>query len=277
VWWASPDRWREEIVWSDDSVVRIADGNRLWQSGENHHRLESNRVARLLETGKSLPAEKGAGVSRVERKERDGAWSICLHIPLRYNFPSPVIIMGPPLPEERIVCLDASDQLPLRTEVGTLVVEVNGYAALGAKRFPRMIRLTLGRETLAETSVEVLETFDPANNAGLIMPSTAASHAWCAGMTPPRPIQFAGAANPPMIVPQGMAVVPMGVRLRGRYRLLVFQVDSAGHTLGVKAYGAGGETAMRESDREVLLKSTFHPATCRGLPVEAEFEALPTH
>jgi hypothetical protein len=117
LWWATPDRWREEISWGDKSFVRIADKNRLWVNGADANRLDTLHVTRLLDFPSRLRIPPDLSVDRVQARQTDGVPAICMRL-FHFSPPSSTIsipgtgllTVSPP-DVERSACWDAGSRL----------------------------------------------------------------------------------------------------------------------------------------------------------------------
>lgn len=275
VWWASPERWREETIWDGKTSVKIADTDHLWTEGEDLHRYIASRLLDLLDFWAYLKISRIQEMKRVHAKTFDGASLACVEVDeqIPETTSGNILLRVPAI--HRTACLDPGTSLPLRIERNALHLELSNYVELGAKRFPRTLRRIFDGKSQIEAEVEILEAFDAAQ-AGTLQPSkSAVSQPWCSNMVPPIPVHFGGAPDLSVSLSSGLPLIPLPPDI-GRLGLLIFDVDATGHTLDVKAFQRDGRVPIKDSDKRTLLRSVFKPATCQGMPMWAEFEMGPT-
>jgi hypothetical protein len=276
LWWASPNRWREDISWGDNSFIRIADKNHLWVNGADANRLDTLHVARLLDFSSRLRVPLNRPVDRVQTKQIDGVAAICMRL-FDIPFPSATTyvqgigpVVGLPLDPERSACWDAATGLPLRIDAGSDRIELGVYSAIGDKQFPHRIHELRDGKMLIEFELDSLELFDVTTTTAFTPPSGMSAIPWCANMISPIAVRL-GSASEATSLPGGAgSMTPLPAELLGR-DLVVFRVDEAGRTVEVRAFTVAGEVSFKDRERQTLLKSRFRPATCDGTPVEADF------
>ena len=275
LWWASLDRWREEINWGDKSFARIANNNRLWIIGADTYRLDTLHVTELLGFSSRIGIPADRSIDRVQAKQIGGVPAICMRLFHFSSAPGEASIAGTgllimsPLNVERSACWDAATGLPLRIEAGSDRVELGNYSAIGDKQFPHKLHELRGGKTLIEVELDSLELLDVMTTDALTPPGGTSAKPWCVNMISPTPLRF-GNASSTTSLPGGGFNTPLPTELLGR-ELVVFRVDEAGRAVDVHAFTTGGEVSFKDRERLTLLESRFRPATCDGRPVEADF------
>lgn len=275
LWWASPDRWREDISWGDKSSTRIADKNQIWVSGADASRLTTLHVARVFDFSPFLRVPLNHSVGRVQAKQIDGVSAVCMQLLPSSSGTAYAKGIGPmvlSLDLERSACWDVATSLPLRIDVGSDRIELESYSAIAQKQFPHRIHETRKGKTLVEFELDSLELLDVATTTAFTPPSGTSAKPWCANIVSPVPLRL-GSASEATSAPGVTFMTPIPKEVIGR-DLVVFRVDEAGRTVEVRAFTLAGEDSFKDRETQTLLKSRFKPATCDGTPVEGEFLML---
>jgi hypothetical protein len=140
--WASPDRWREEIIFPGYHRVRVASQSTLWTSADlSFVPLRVYELNQLMDFRSQWTLQSGESVNLRKLKIHNGVGTRCAEIQAE---------MEP----GREVCADASSLLPSRMEMilpanplRTLFVYAN-YEPSGGKQFPRSMRAFEGKVSL---------------------------------------------------------------------------------------------------------------------------------
>ena len=269
LWWASPERWREEVTWSGKTSIRVANRGQLWIQGEDAYRFETTRLVQTLEYWRNLRELAGADLGHVQHKEKNGVSTTCMHFPLQVDiYTDPVY--GRELPKEWSTCLDTKDNLPLWIDFdkyySTSRLEFGNYTQWGDKRFPDKVRQMFhGSELLMGAplgawkpqltfEMESLEAFDTSGTDVFAPTASVRSNPWCADMIPPKGLKFRS----------GEVFKPLT-------QLVLLRINERGEVVSVRAFVQGGELALTDAVKRKYTEAVFEPATCQAKPVEAEF------
>ena len=270
LWWASPDRWREEVTWSGKTSTRVADGGQLWTQGDDGNRFKTTSLIQALDYWRNVRELVGGDLGRVQRKEKDGVSATCMHFPLQVSIEEDPVY-GREKPKEWSTCLDAKDNLPLWIDFDRYFdirrLEFGKYLQMGDKRFPSSVRQLVQRSVqdrlgapvgawrpLMAIEVELLEAFDISQADVFAPAASASSNPWCSNMVPPKGLKFRS-----------------GWVFRPLEELVFLRVDERGRVVDVHAFTPDSELALTDSAKQEFRKAVFEPATCQGIPVEAEF------
>jgi hypothetical protein len=282
MWVASPSTWHEEVSWTGAKFTRIVSGDRQWIQGEDTHRVDTDRFREITTISGFLNSVSTKQVVRLRAKDVAGGPGVCIDLkqppPKRiasievkdYTGASGSFSVNITYPD-LTVCLNLATGLAEEIDSEDLRWEFTSYAAIGNKRFPRQLRKTKGKNTIVSAEVEVLETFDTSQSNILKPGADVVSKLWCPGADPPEPTHFDGDTNANFltILASGNSIMlPNGM---GHLGFLYFDVDETGHVTGVKAYSLGRENPTKDSERKILMTTTFRPSTCRGKPVAGEY------
>lgn len=271
LWWASPERFRDEINWGEKSSVRIADKNSMWIGGSDVHRLDTFRVTTLIGFASRLMIPAGRKVERVQAKRIDGVSTVCMQIsqprrpPDAIYFPEGYLVQNPdPDPSE---CLDAVTHLPLWSESGQHVLKLGDYAKIGDKEFPRKLVEFHNGKPAVEIVLDLLEPLD-VNAADVFRPAgDMIAKPWCANMILPNAVLLK--------FPEGIIYFADGFLTTSpvshNWALLVFQVDESGNPKDVRAFTVSGEATIKDQEKRLLLQSKFSPASCDSKSLQGEF------
>jgi hypothetical protein len=275
LWWSSEDRWREEVSWGGPPIVTIASNNRLSISAQDSHLRDTLFVAGVLKFWPTFYLPDIKGIVQMKVGDLGGSPLVCVR---DYARPIPGATVSIPVniylqnifPQQNI-CFDLGTGDPVEIESRDTRWTYGEFKNLGSKRFPHQMHVAENKKKLIDVEVELLEPFDISNFETFIPPSAAISNAWCS-MRPPMPVYF-GSTRPELN--QGFreehGVPPPFPEGFEDYGMIVFSVDEGGKTLDVRAFHPGGEFDMKDSQKSLLAKSTFKPATCSGKPVKDEY------
>ena len=239
--WAAPDKWREKISTEDFNQLRIKDGDGIWESRQPAY--QSLRVWQLVQAlafSNRLSLWKDESVGSIKTKQRNGVAERCVEVKLS----------GAKL---RDLCFnDASELVSEHYIPSDRTYEFTNYSKIGAKTFPREIRVYDGKKLATQFSVTEIEQNPPIDASAFVRPPDAKWRNWCANPEPAIPLPIV--VNHP---PHDWHATLFGtIGTDGRWHDL-YILESA----GIKA------------DASVLdeLKGVrFKPATCDGVPVTAE-------
>jgi hypothetical protein len=272
LWWRTSDNWSSRIEWANSVELDVADSNRIWKLGEDTHLVESRRLWHILDFSGRLKWSSEATFRKVKSGELDGQAVACVQIP----FESPVrqwtaAIVSSNIPSERTICMESASGLPLKFDTGASRLELREFMAFGEKRFPKTLRLVHNGKTIMEAEVQSLAELDPTKLEAFAVPAGAASYPWCSDMVGPLPTRlgdqsrFAIPSPPPNSV-----ALPLNMDIT-KFSVVLFKVGETGAVHNVGAFIPGGEVLLKDKEKNILLKSTFKPATCKGNAIEAEF------
>ena len=259
---AAQDRWREEIQWFGSTTLQLVVGDRIWKKGPDQATHPLLRLNTTLELYRWLWFSVDLGsISTSRQKEVKGTSARCVDITFAAT-------------AHREICLDVNTGLPLhiKDENHELTILQGDYLPLGLKRFPHHIRYSLHGETLLELNVDSVTVLENPPPDAFTPPEQAGSMQWCSDEKGP---QFVLARQPfPSWMPasnRSYAVLTVSGSPTSEFSMVVFDVGSDGKVKGVKLYDKHGAIVQSDYAAEKLRGVTFHPATCGGKAVEAEF------
>jgi hypothetical protein len=275
LWWASPERYRDEINWGDGASIRIADRDSLWVDGADAHRYDTFRVTQLLGFPSRLNTSPGWSADKVQVEQIDGAAAICLRFTRSSNFPNKMVmpdgrvfVASAPIPAP-FACLDPINKLPVQIERGNRRLQLGNYVQIGDRQFPRKLaELTRGGAPIVQVELDTLESLDPSETAPFAPYAGIAAERWCANMIVPKALRLRLPAG--IDYAEDTFFSPFVTDASSR-ALLVFRVNEGGHPAEVRTFTTAGEVPIKDKDKRTLLQSSFTPASCGGKPLAWEF------
>lgn len=275
LWWASEDRWREEMNWGGQTSSLFAAGNQLSSAGEDTHRADSARLKNVLRTWRGVYIDLPSAEVYTTTPEGSNRVEICI----KGHMGTGVKGRAAPgtLPTQTI-CLEPGTGSLLEADLGDERWKFDGYRELATKRYPGYMGYFDRMRPLVTVEVDLLELLDLSQPALLSIPTGATSRSWCPNIVAPKPIHF----GPPSMDfgqlgrERDMAKSGIAPAMPASYvdlGMVVFTVDERGHTSNVQAFLPGGPRGIDKSLKREMMLSTFQPATCHGNPVPNEFIA----
>jgi len=239
--WISPSKWREKVSTTDFSQLRIKDGDGIWETRQPPY--QSLRVWQLMQAlafSNRLSLWKDESVGSIKAKEKNGVVQRCVEVKLS----------GAKL---RDLCFnDGSELLSEHYIPSDRTYEFTNYTKIGAKSFPREIKVYDGKKLAAEFSVTEIEPHPPVDLSGFVRPPDAKWRNWCANPEPAIPL--------PIVVnhsPREWHVTLFGT----------IGTDGRWHDLHILESGG---TKADASVLDELKNERNKPATCDGVPVTRE-------
>jgi len=241
--WASQTKWREEILTSDFSQVRVGGDGGIWE--DRRPPYQSLRVWQLTQ------ALAFASRFSLWRNERIGTIKIKKHNGIAVRCVETRLDVG----EMRELCFDekTTELVSEHYIPSDRTYEFTEYSSIGAKQFPRHIKIYDGKTLAVEFSAtDIQEAPNLAANSFEI-PASAKWRNWCPNPEPAIPLR--PAIYSASFSPSGHVTVFGALGTDGVWNLHILE--------------SGG----RAADAYVLDtegKARFKPATCNGVPVMVE-------
>jgi len=278
LWWAAENRWHQEVSWGGPPIVTVASNSHFSVLGNDTYLRDTLRIENVLKFWPTFYTPNQKAILQIKSGDLDGAHLACVR---DYALPAPganlhiaasVTLTPRNVLPDQTICFDPATGAPVEIESGDSRWLYGEYADMGPKRFPREIHELADKKPLIDAHVELLEPFDKSHFETFIPPVGAVSRNWCFDMTAPTPVYFGG--PPRDLAEQDRERHNVAPRFPAGYEdlgLIVFSVDESGHTTDVRAFLPGGQRGMKDSQKHLLMQSTFKPASCGATPVKDDY------
>jgi TonB family protein len=170
--WLSPSEWREEISFTGYSRIRVGGEGRYWQLRSPEFELvQIHQLTDSLNFASRLRAAKSPGKLK-SRKE----FGEELHCSQTSN-PWPREFCFNPTQAELV--LEKIPNGPQSAIIEPISVRYSNFQAVGQRRFPGKIQITLGGDPLADFSLERLTSVEKTNPSDFVAPQGASLWLTC--------------------------------------------------------------------------------------------------
>jgi len=153
LFWASPERWREEIRAGDFEEVWVRNGNNQWISRNLGYPPLRVQELRDLFGSKHPVNVTNKDIKHTEQRKTSGIDLNCAEF----------IVSDPGhSPSSETLCVNATTGAPVIREIRLgrgehkVVAQLEGYSAFGDRQYPRSLRVTEDRSMVVESSVDRL-------------------------------------------------------------------------------------------------------------------------
>jgi hypothetical protein len=241
--WSSPTKWREEVSTSDFNQVRIAGEGGIWEARKPAY--QSLRIWQLMQAlafSSRFSLWRDENPSKVKVTKKNGVTVRCIETKLNDSL-------------LRNLCFnETSEQLVSEHYVPSdRTYEFTAYYSVGAKKFPRQIKVYDGKTLAVDFSVTEIEEVPQFEASSFARPDNAQWRIWCPNPEPASPLPIISRGSVPPI----RHVVVFGI------------IGTTGEWSGLHILESGGERADASALDEVK-RGRFKPATCGGVPVTVE-------